>query len=64
MVCRVDKFTDNLCTDQHTAPHVACAAWLQVQLPTGEVIDVDGSGGGGSSLSSEDIIDVEVRDVR
>ncbi|CAL5220880.1 g2969 [Coccomyxa viridis] len=38
---------------------------VQVQLPTGDVIDIDGSGGGGgSSISSEDIIDVEVRNVR
>jgi hypothetical protein len=38
---------------------------LQVQLPTGEVIDIDETGGGGrSGYGSEDIIDVEVRDVR
>ena len=38
----------------------------QVQLPTGEVIDInDETGGGGrSSYGSEEIIDVEVRDVR
>ena len=54
-----------MCLDQYIAPYSACAAWLQVQLPTGDVIDIDGSGGGGgSSISSEDIIDVEVRDVR
>ncbi len=38
---------------------------VQVQLPTGEVLDIDGSdSGGGSSGMSGDVIDVEVRDVR
>ena len=38
---------------------------VQVQLPTGEVLDIAGSDRGeGSSGMSGDVIDVEVRDVR
>lgn len=36
----------------------------QVQLPNGQVVQVDGSGGGSSSSIEGDVIDVEVREVR
>ena len=38
------------------------SVYVQVQLPNGQVIEVDGSGGG--SGVEGDIIDVEVRNVR
>ncbi|KAK9905622.1 hypothetical protein WJX75_003275 [Coccomyxa subellipsoidea] len=37
---------------------------IKVQLPNGQVVQVDGSGGGSSSSIEGDVIDVEVREVR